>query len=713
MRKPLVFLALCASACGITAQDIPEQSATLNSTSHSILHVFYTTQHLAPIVAFIKKTCERSERSEKQCTQQIGVFFTGTALLKSLQGKMMVCSLEQSSSIQPLLVLWQKVKHFKYGINEVEKTVLLDFSKVCLVAYQSLLSSADNKYPYDLLTVSPEDLDHLEIDEVFETLEKCAVLYFLRRTPFATLAAQAISSTQGSLNEFCASFALRYYLNKRLHATFELFNSLQKHSSQVFAQGVESLGFNKTDLLFDHPVIAGYFSLLLEEKRLDPLVQLIEQFQSFAFIKSHLFVKEFLILLCVVYKDIFPMRSTEAIEELHKLSVEQILTLIDRVHAQYHRTTEGSHGTPSLTSSIQETHWQEISSITDILTTEYKTSPQVFTSMVFHRYYYVKRLEEVAKLLLKLDESYHHAHTLLSFRTSLFLKPLSLVWDDFKAYRDITNQKLINDLTKEIFILSQTLLHAASGQSHFSLLHHLLSSHKTSSLHQGLSIEQNALFTDFKPWIEIDKVIERFYLLHRLEPILQKLQALDKHKMLAFEETFTRSEESCLESLKITCEPIARMIHRSYCNHSLHPLFAFWNGLNRYKYIQDDRIMNEFARFTTYVIHATAAHQKTLPPILSKEQKNLALSQLHDMPLEDILNFLDILVEELPEFLEKNEIHAGMDWKQWLKKYWLIGPISIAVFGIRVYMMSQGILERPQHHPGTETALPVEPGPSV
>ncbi len=688
-----------------------EQIISISSTSQAILHVFYTTQHLLPIVTLIKDQTAHSKQKEQLCVQRLVLFFSETHLLKSAKMQTVFSHIKQTNSLEPLHLVWEQIRHFRYGINPTEKTILLDFSKLCLIAYQAILScSSGHKTTLEVLNFTPEDLDLLEIDQVFETLEKYSVLYFLRYSPLALVAVQRPPTPHVYTDDFCASFALRYYLTKRLHASFVLFKSLHDRNVPILLHGVENLGFKKEDLIFNDPVIAGYFSLLLEEKHLGPLIQVIGQFQSFDFIKSPTFTKELLLLLCLVYKDAFTLRSTETFDELQELSIEQILTLIDTVNEKYsNRLSAYAHEPLALPRSVPHIKTTDLSSISTLIKTEYNTTPESFTNMVFHRYYYIKRLEEVAKILLKLTSRESSSEPT---KTSLLLKPLALVWEDFKAYRDVCDQKLIEDFTKEIFILSHTVLSSPANQHYAPLLHIFLSSQPTPTarLYKNLSQEQGALLSDFRPWIEIDKVISRFYLLKRMEPALHKLYLLNAQGLLRLSCSNSTGDEidPCLEQLNITKEPVLVMIRALYRTRSFRPLFSFWNNINRYKYIQDEQIMKEFACFVTHLLHTTATHHASsrCRPLFIEGKGRLPLDQLQQMPLEDILNLLDILVEELPQFLEKNEIHVGMDWKEWLKKYWLLFPLSAAIFGIKIYMMSHGTLENPHHHTHSPSTAP-------
>jgi hypothetical protein len=517
-------------------------------------------------------------------------------------------------------------------------------------------------------------------------MEKCSLFYFLKNSPSFRLITPL--PDQGlCINEFCASFALRYYLNKRLKTTFASFISFYEKDASLFSHGIEYLGFKKEQVVFNDQVIAGYFDLLQQEKQLAPLIQLIGQFHSFDFIKSPLFIKEFLILLCIIYKDLLlenktSRESINTITELYALSIEELLDVIDTITSKYGKKTFAKTRPARKSSSV-------IALIED----HYNVSPDAFTTLVFHRYYYIKRLEDIVETLLKLTQA-HRFTTSLSIKTNLLLKPLPLVWQEFIAYKEVCNEQLINDFTKEIFVLSQQI-------SHTPLTHHYAQVLQTFLSKQPTVSKETADLNDFKPSIETNRVISRFYLIKRLEPILTKLTSLYQNNLLHLGcSSTTTGSDPCLHHLNITKDPIKGMIHRIYQTHSFKPVFTMWNGISRYKYIQDEELCNEFARFITHLLHSTATHlgATRCKEIFIEGKGFLPLDQLHDMPLEDILNLLDLLVEGLPTFLKENEISSTIEWKEWLKKYWLIAPLRAAIFSISIYLMYKGILAKPDHH---------------
>lgn len=702
--------ASCARPSSTTKQST-EETPVLTSVSHTILHLFYTAKHLRPVLEFIKKKISESAHVEAQCAHHIATFFAGTGILKSQKIKNVFSHLEQTDSLAPLIQMWDHVQQFRYGLNPEEKNILLDFSKMCLVAYQALLMATKHTNESHFPAITPDALANLEIDQVLETMEECSLSYFLKRSFQSSPIDIFCAPPALCVDEFCASFTMRYYLIKRLTRAFSLLSSFHEKKISLFVEGIEHLGFKKGEIIFDDQVISGYFDLLQEEKRLDPLIQLIGQFKSFDFIRCVTFIKEFLVLLCIIYKDLvfrntIVNRSTETIKELHALSIEQLLALIDTINEKY---TQKSFSPifPKLPLSRKNFLVPQLS-IPHLIQSEYGLSSDTFTTAVFHRYYYVKRLEEVVKILLKLAS--HNRATVPFSKSSLLLKPLAMAWEDFIAYKDICDQKLINDFAKEIFVLSQTISHTTSTTQHNNILQAFLLKEESYALQQSLAQKEEALENDFKSSIEINKVITRFYLLRRLEPILAKIQILNlKDRLYLGCTNATADSDPCLHYLNEHHGPVAHMIHTIYYSHSFKPLFNLWHGLSRYKYIQNDIVSSNFARFITHLLHNTATHHAThLKQIVDDEKAFMPLEQLQDMPLEDILNLLDVLVEELPDFLAKNEISSTMKWKDWIKKYWLIAPISTIILGIRVYMIYKGMLEKSNHRQ-TQPSFSINP----
>jgi hypothetical protein len=121
--------------------------------------------------------------------------------------------------------------------------------------------------------------------------------------------------------------------------------------------------------------------------------------------------------------------------------------------------------------------------------------------------------------------------------------------------------------------------------------------------------------------------------------------------------------------------------------------------VEQYRHLQSDNFIKELLMLIiiTYKEIAidtarstrTEHKQSTLETILQISHK------LDQLPIAELLNAIDMLTQELPQFLEKYEFHSNLTWKEWLKKYWWIPPIIITWFGLKVLVEFQ---HRPYHY---------------
>jgi hypothetical protein len=84
-------------------------------------------------------------------------------------------------------------------------------------------------------------------------------------------------------------------------------------------------------------------------------------------------------------------------------------------------------------------------------------------------------------------------------------------------------------------------------------------------------------------------------------------------------------------------------------------------------------------------------------------------SIINQLPIAEVLSAIDMLVNELPPFIEKYELNSKITWKNWLKKYWWVPPVFGVWFGLKIllklqrpyYFYSPYLAPRPQ--------IPLEP----
>jgi hypothetical protein len=82
---------------------------------------------------------------------------------------------------------------------------------------------------------------------------------------------------------------------------------------------------------------------------------------------------------------------------------------------------------------------------------------------------------------------------------------------------------------------------------------------------------------------------------------------------------------------------------------------------------------------------------------------------INQLPIAEVLSAIEMLVTELPPFIEKYELDSKITWKNWLKKYWWVPPVFGVWFGLKIlyklqrpyYFYSPYLAPRPQ--------IPLEP----
>lgn len=67
--------------------------------------------------------------------------------------------------------------------------------------------------------------------------------------------------------------------------------------------------------------------------------------------------------------------------------------------------------------------------------------------------------------------------------------------------------------------------------------------------------------------------------------------------------------------------------------------------------------------------------------------------------VEEVLHLLDVVLEELPEFIDKYEFNSNLTWEEWKKKYWLLAPAGGIVLILKFYFIINSIFKA--HRPET------------
>ena len=182
------------------------------------------------------------------------------------------------------------------------------------------------------------------------------------------------------------------------------------------------------------------------------------------------------------------------------------------------------------------------------------------------------------------------------------------------------------------------------------------------------------------------------YVTKRLENPLATLKSIRCNKDTFFESTVRNNCQCVFEShISFKHKAINHCIDQMASVNSLEPLLKLAQEFGRFKFIQDEQFNKEFLLLVFGAYKNLLTHNAEHKNIQLKKSTLALITQLYQnldsLPLEQILDTIDLLSEELPQILENYDIQTDMNWKQWLKKNWWVPPVVVATLGIKVFLI--------------------------
>lgn len=567
-----------------------------------------------------------------------------------------------TKSLQPIFACWQNIITYKYIENS---SLTIEFSQFIHTLIHKLV----------LHTKSPE------------------ILHLKQLSP-------DIDDSQISTHQVC----FRFYLLKRLTHLPALF---KLHHDDV----LENL---PKDLIFTHPRIVESYGIMQTSLSIQPVEKLFEEIEQYKFIDDTVFIHEFLrlafITLTVIWQDQEAHPFMHSFEHVFSFSITELLEAID-IEIK----------------NIDYLAQHTIKNIQLVIEEIFDYSPNSFANYIYRRYYFIQRLERIMGLFQEINRSINnHSHppfipeTIFNFQNSFTfkhnkikesinnmqheqnLKPLFSVWNDFITYKSIEDQLYIEEFTKEIFVISRNIL-ACTGICEHQLpllrttiglpAHQLLDvidMYIDQFLEQKPEYNSTNLATilipirmpDLHQTVHIDDVVFRYYHIQRLGVIFWLLNQI-RAKSIPIHFSYTLDQEEIIinEKHHFSHEYIVSCIKVMEQTNSIEPLMGVMQGVQRYKFIDNEQFSREYLTLLLVTFeHLELKPQRIRAPLNQS-------SRYDDIPLERILDALDIIAQELPELLEKYEFNAPSTWKDWLKNHWWAPAIIVGSITFKILMM--------------------------
>lgn len=143
---------------------------------------------------------------------------------------------------------------------------------------------------------------------------------------------------------------------------------------------------------------------------------------------------------------------------------------------------------------------------------------------------------------------------------------------------------------------------------------------------------------------------------------------------------------------------IQSCIQKMNTTQSLKPIISLLQA-TLYNYFHYDEPLIHELLILVFTIHKQVLLEKYTAQPRTLKTLNLTTileisERINQLPIAEILNAIDMLVTELPPFLEKYEFNSQISWKDWGKKYWWVPPIFGGWFILKVLLS----LQRPHYY---------------
>ncbi len=334
------------------------------------------------------------------------------------------------------------------------------------------------------------------------------------------------------------------------------------------------------------------------------------------------------------------------------------------------------------------------------------------TFLVYRRYYFIARLHKTITLLAKMYQDVNAMQKLFDgrsidmdallpegdtqqfrhimirrsierMRNTRSLKPLFMVWDSFSTYKSLKDDLLVEDFSKEIFIITRNSIRSLRNKGISACLEaelcdeapqvhvlELLDSIDVLSDHldnvfgsQGADqapAKRLAEVHDLKLGVHTDEVAFRFYCIQRLSRGADIINALPTNEI-----------ESLYQSVQ--------MRFKSESTIGYADMLAFkkvWQDCVQYKYIEDTDFLRQCA-FQLLVLLNEYVHT-FVPQRASPYNDVIAIhQQIETIPVEHILTAIDTLVTQVTMLMDSYQ-KSDMTFMQWIKQHWWVPPLALS-----------------------------------
>ena len=318
-----------------------------------------------------------------------------------------------------------------------------------------------------------------------------------------------------------------------------------------------------------------------------------------------------------------------------------------------------------------------------------------FCERYHQRSYFILRLEKIIESIRKhpqkkysfsFNQEQFNNHTVLACMAEIqkktSLQPFYGLWEQINHYKYMEEKSFAHDFTKLLFAIQHTIY-----------AHNI----KT----KGIPPFDIQFSLEGRSYTEATTI--RNYYFKRLHCVFLLLKKIPCSKQSLFDTEGIGCDCTFITHHTFLHKDIKKCIEQMERQQSVKPLIALSKDFYCCKLIQDDVFLREFITLTFIVLRNIFNNNIPAPltPVQKKYTSHIAYiyQNLDKLPLEEILEAIDLLHKELPGLLEKYQFNSKMKWKPWLKKYWWVPPTVFTVMGMRLYWIFKNRDKPPPTNP--------------
>ncbi len=282
-----------------------------------------------------------------------------------------------------------------------------------------------------------------------------------------------------------------------------------------------------------------------------------------------------------------------------------------------------------------------------------------------------------------------------------------MIWDDFVAYKSLEDDIFIEDFSKEIFVVTRTVLSSLDyhGINNDQTALQQLATPKTEQLLDAIDAITEELQKivphphsiaihhhkqhipapplDLKSEASTDEIALRFYYIQRLTKAMEMIGFIRSAKPYHAMQCKTTWKSVRVESL-------LRAMQESGTHHAA---MNMWGEVQEYKFIDNLAFVKEFVTVIFIALrHLYSGNGLT-------ESLNHIELNIENIEVEDILHAIDIITDQVSSNSQYNE-YTPNNFQEWLNHYWWIPPLTIATIIVRIIYSHYGY----SHHGWSDLA---------